>query len=127
LGWPVHGEVAGARDGGIAGDAVGCNRERGWVCCAREVMVKLKSYNNWTRTQQRGEGGTQRSEGRARRRWLNRARGKEEGVAEAGVEKGGAWRGPFIGARGEEGGERWRALGRLRQGGDGMARAGARG
>jgi hypothetical protein len=90
LGWSVHGEVAGAHGGGIAGEAAGCNRERGWVCCACEGTVKLKSYNNWTRTQQRGEGGTHRSEGRARRRWLNRARGKEEGVAEAGVEKGGA-------------------------------------
>jgi hypothetical protein len=90
LGWPVHDEVAGARGGGIAGEAVGRNRERGWVCCARVGMVKLKSYNNWTRIQQRGEGGTHRSGGRARRRWLNRARGREEGVAEASVEKEGA-------------------------------------
>jgi hypothetical protein len=90
LGRPVHGEVAGARGGGITGEAAGCNRERGWVCCAREGTVKLKSYNNWTRTQQRGEGGTHRSGGRARRRWLDRAQGRGEGVAEAGVEKEGA-------------------------------------
>jgi hypothetical protein len=82
--------VAGARGGVIAGEAAGRDRERGWVCCAREGMVKLKSYNNWTRTQWRGEGGTHRSGGRARRRWLNRARGSGEGVAESGVEKEGA-------------------------------------
>jgi hypothetical protein len=52
--------------------------------------VKLKSYNNLTRTQQRGEGRTHRSGGRARQRWLIRARGKEEGVAKVGVEKEGA-------------------------------------
>jgi hypothetical protein len=46
LGRPVHGEVAGARGGGITGEAAGRNRERGWVCCAREGTVKLKSYNN---------------------------------------------------------------------------------
>jgi hypothetical protein len=34
-------------------------------------MVKLKSYNNWTRIQRRGEGRTHQSGGRARRRWLN--------------------------------------------------------
>jgi hypothetical protein len=34
------------------------------VRCVREVLVKLKSYNNWTRIQQRGEGGTHRSRGR---------------------------------------------------------------
>jgi hypothetical protein len=90
LGRPVHGEVVGAHDGGIAGEAIGRNRERGWVCCAREGTVKLKSYNNWTRTQQIGEGGTHRSGGRVRRHWLNRARGRGEGVAEAGVEKEGA-------------------------------------
>jgi hypothetical protein len=53
---------------GIAGEAAGFNREMEWVCCARESIVKLKSYNNWKRTQQRGEGGTHRSGGRARRR-----------------------------------------------------------
>jgi hypothetical protein len=37
--------------GKIAGEAAGGNREREWVCCAREGTVKLKSYNNWTRTQ----------------------------------------------------------------------------
>jgi hypothetical protein len=90
LGWPVHSEVAGARGCGITGEAVGRNRERGWVCCAHEGTVKLKSYNNWTRIQQRGEGGTHQSGGRARRRWPNRARGREEGVVEASVEKEGA-------------------------------------
>jgi hypothetical protein len=89
-GRPVHDEVAGARGGGIAGEAVGRNRERGWVCCAREGTVKLKSYNNWTRTQQRGEGGTHWSGGTVRWCWLNRAQGRGEGVAEAGVEKEGA-------------------------------------
>jgi hypothetical protein len=34
------------------------------VRCAHEDMVKLKSYNNWTRIQRRGEGGTHRSGGR---------------------------------------------------------------
>jgi hypothetical protein len=57
--------------GEIAGEAVGRNRRRGWVCCACVDMVKLKSDNNWTRIQRRGEGGTHRSGGRARRRWLN--------------------------------------------------------
>jgi hypothetical protein len=50
--------------GKIADEAAGRKRRRGWVRCAREDMVKLKSYNNWTRTQQRGEGGTHRSGGR---------------------------------------------------------------
>jgi hypothetical protein len=78
------------------------------VRCAREDTVKLKSYNNWTRTQQRGEGETHRSGGRARRRWLNRAREREEGVDEASVGKGEARAVLFIGAWGGEGGERWR-------------------
>jgi hypothetical protein len=64
LGWPVLGEVAGTRGGGIAGEVAGRNRRMGWVRCARDVMVKLKSYNNWTRIQRRGEGGTHRSRGR---------------------------------------------------------------
>ena len=34
--------------------------------------------------------------------------GKWEEMAEAGVRNWGAWGGPFIGARGREGGERWR-------------------
>jgi hypothetical protein len=46
LGRPVHGEVAGARGGGITGEAAGRKRDRGGVCCAREGTVKLKSYNN---------------------------------------------------------------------------------
>jgi hypothetical protein len=57
--------------GEIAGEAAGRNRRSGWVRCAREDMVKLKSYNNWTRIQQRGEGGTHRSGGRLWRCWLN--------------------------------------------------------
>jgi hypothetical protein len=69
---------------GIAGEAAGC------MCCAREGTVKLKSNNNWTRIQQRREVGTHRSGGRVRRRWLNRARGREDGVAEAGVEEEGS-------------------------------------
>jgi hypothetical protein len=42
-------------------DAIGAG---GWVRCACEDMVKLKSYNNWTRIQRRGEDGTHRSGGR---------------------------------------------------------------
>jgi hypothetical protein len=57
--------------GEIAGGAAERDWRRGWVRCACEDMVKLKSYNNWTRTQQRGGGGTHRSGGRARWRWLN--------------------------------------------------------
>jgi hypothetical protein len=51
LGRLVHDKVAGARGGGITGEAAEHNWERGWVCCAREGTVKLKSYNNWTRIQ----------------------------------------------------------------------------
>jgi hypothetical protein len=36
LGWPVHGAVAGARDGEVAGEAAERNRRWGWVCCDRE-------------------------------------------------------------------------------------------
>jgi hypothetical protein len=51
--------------GEIAGEATGRNRRRGWVRCAREDMVKLKSYNNWTRIQWRGRAGlTGAEEGR---------------------------------------------------------------
>jgi hypothetical protein len=31
-GWPVHGEVAGARSGEVAGEATGRNKRRGSVC-----------------------------------------------------------------------------------------------
>jgi hypothetical protein len=36
LGWPVHGAVAGARGGEVAGEAAERNRRWGWVCCDRE-------------------------------------------------------------------------------------------
>jgi hypothetical protein len=52
--------------------------------------VKLKSYNNWTRIQWRGEGGTHRSGGRRGGAGSIELGGREEGVAEAGVKKEGA-------------------------------------
>jgi hypothetical protein len=51
LGRPVHGEVAGVRGGGIAGEVAGRNRWREGVCCVCEGVVKLKSYINLIRTQ----------------------------------------------------------------------------
>ena len=57
MGRPVRGEVAGARGGGIADKVAGRKRGRGWVCCAREGTVELKSYNNWTRTNGEGRAG----------------------------------------------------------------------
>jgi hypothetical protein len=56
-GWPVHGEVAGARVGEVPGEANRCNRRGEKVCRARDEVAELKSYTNLTRTQQRGEGG----------------------------------------------------------------------
>jgi hypothetical protein len=32
LGWPVHGVVAGARDGEVVGEATRCDRSREAVC-----------------------------------------------------------------------------------------------
>jgi hypothetical protein len=61
LGWPVHDEVAAPAAGEIADEAAGRNRRRGWVPCAREDVVRLKCYNNWTRIQRRQEGRTHRS------------------------------------------------------------------
>jgi hypothetical protein len=61
LGWPVHGEVVAPAAGEIVVEAAGRIRRRGWVRCAREDVVRLKSYNNWTRIQQRREGRTHRS------------------------------------------------------------------
>jgi hypothetical protein len=46
---PVHGEVAGARDSEIAGEAVERNRRRERVCHDRDGAVELKSYINLTR------------------------------------------------------------------------------
>jgi hypothetical protein len=44
-GWPVHGEVAGARGGEVAGEATGHNRRRGSVCCTRGKVAELESYS----------------------------------------------------------------------------------
>jgi hypothetical protein len=46
LGWPVHGAVAGARGGEVAGEAAERKRRRGWVHCVCEGMAKLKNYMN---------------------------------------------------------------------------------
>jgi hypothetical protein len=78
----------------IAGEAAGRNRRRGWVRCAREDMVKLKSYNNWTHQSggRRGDAGSielgggkrewprpvwRRELGRSFYRRLGRGRGRE--------------------------------------------------
>jgi hypothetical protein len=45
-GWPIHGEVAGARGGEVAGEATGRNRRRGSACCTRGAVAELKSYSN---------------------------------------------------------------------------------
>jgi hypothetical protein len=50
LGWPVHGVVAGARGGEVAGEAAERNRRWGWVHCVREGVAKLKNHMNWTGT-----------------------------------------------------------------------------
>jgi hypothetical protein len=42
LGWLVHGVVAGARGGEVAGEAAKHNRRWGWVHCDREGVAKLK-------------------------------------------------------------------------------------
>jgi hypothetical protein len=42
LGWPVHGVVAGARSGEVAGEAAERNRRWGWVHCDREGVAELK-------------------------------------------------------------------------------------
>jgi hypothetical protein len=106
------------------------------VCRARGEVAELKSYTNLTRTQQRGEGGSS-PEMKMAAALAQLSSGKGEEMAKAGVRNWGARGGPFIGARGGEGGGRWRApasspqrgwwctvatTGRLRQGGDGMAR-----
>jgi hypothetical protein len=57
LGTAVHGEVAGARGGEVAGEANEYNRRGEKVCRARGEVVELKSYTNLTRTQHREEGG----------------------------------------------------------------------
>jgi hypothetical protein len=79
------------------------------VCRARGEVVELKSYTNLTRTEQRGEGGSS-PEMEMTAALAQLSSGKWEEMAEAGVRNWGARRGPFIGARGGEGGERWRAL-----------------
>jgi hypothetical protein len=70
LGWPVHGMVAGARDGEVAGEANGAIGEGKTVCCARGEVAELKGLTNLTRTQRRGEGQAHRR-WRWRWRWLN--------------------------------------------------------
>jgi hypothetical protein len=104
-GWPIHGEVVGARGGEVTGEANGCNRRGENVCRARGEVAELKSYTNLTRTQQRGEGGSS-PEMEMTAALAQLSSGKGEEMAEAGVRNWGAWGGPFIGARGGEGGER---------------------
>jgi hypothetical protein len=49
LGWPVHGAVAGAHGGEVAGEAAERNRRWGWVRCDREwrssstKLIRLKA------------------------------------------------------------------------------------
>jgi hypothetical protein len=47
----VHGEVAGAHGGEVAGEANGCNRRGEKVRRVHGEVAELKSYNNLTRTQ----------------------------------------------------------------------------
>jgi hypothetical protein len=42
----VHGAVASARSGEVAGEATERDRRRGWVHCVCEGMAKLKNYMN---------------------------------------------------------------------------------
>ena len=107
-GRPVHGEVVGARGGEVAGEANRCNKRGEKVCRARGEVAELKSYTNLTRTQQRGEGGSS-PEMKMAAALAQLSSGKGEEMAEAGVRNWGARGGPFIGARGGEGGVRWRA------------------
>jgi hypothetical protein len=67
-GWPVHGAVAGARGGEVAGEAVERNRRWGEVPCNRECVAELKHQSNLTESYQRGENGAHRSDGGMRRR-----------------------------------------------------------
>jgi hypothetical protein len=46
VGWSVHGAVAGARGGEVAGEAAERNRRRGWWYYVCEGMAKLKNYTN---------------------------------------------------------------------------------
>jgi hypothetical protein len=46
LGWPVHGTVAGARGGEVAGEAAERNRRWGGVHSVREGVAKLKNHMN---------------------------------------------------------------------------------
>jgi hypothetical protein len=50
LGWSVHGAVAGARGGEVAGEAAERNRRWGWVHWVREGVAKLKNHMKWTGT-----------------------------------------------------------------------------
>jgi hypothetical protein len=48
LGWPVHGAVAGARGGEVAGEAAERNRRWGEVPCDRECVAEIKHQINST-------------------------------------------------------------------------------
>jgi hypothetical protein len=67
LGWLVHGAVAGARGGEVAGEAA--ERDRGWgeVPCDRECVAELKHHVNLTENHSRGENNAHRSDGEMRR------------------------------------------------------------
>jgi hypothetical protein len=78
------------------------------VCRSRGEVAELKSYTNLTRIQQRGEGGSS-PEMEMTAALAQLSSGKGEEMAKAGVRNWGARGGPFLGAQGGEGGERWRA------------------
>jgi hypothetical protein len=50
LGWPVHGAVAGARGGEVAGEAAERNRRWGELPCDRECVAELKHQINYTKS-----------------------------------------------------------------------------
>jgi hypothetical protein len=50
LGWPVHGAVAGAHGGEVAGEAAEHNRRWGEVPCDRECVAELKHQINSTKS-----------------------------------------------------------------------------
>jgi hypothetical protein len=54
LGWLVHGTVAGARGGEVAGEAAERNRRWGEMPCDRACVGELKHQSNSTESYQRG-------------------------------------------------------------------------
>jgi hypothetical protein len=107
------------------------------VRCACEDMVKLKSYNNWTRIQQRGEGKTHWSGGRhggagsielggGKREWPRPVwRRRELGRSFyrcPGREKGARGGGHRRACHGGDGGAQWQRRDGSGRGGDGMVR-----